>query len=259
MSGSTDSKTSLGASTTITLTQQDIYSGELLLLDATHPFVGKSELVLISSERPKNEMGSNIYSILGIQSLSLKPNVLKQFNSMASDFYKQSNDDNLLVFNAYDQTKSSQSAIYESGTALQLGYYSQDDSGEFIRNESIYGTDTYSWIYENCHKYGFIVLENEAETDNNGNSLGSNVFRYVGIPHAKVITERKISFESYLEYLKESSSYSSPLSTEVGSYKCAIYYLSANEPHAVPSKYEYTVSGNNSDGYIITVAIPKNK
>ena len=250
-------KTSLGASKTVTLSQQDMYSGDLLLLDATHPLVVKSEVVLMSTDRPKTETGSSIYSVLGTTSLSLQANVLKQFNAMVSDFYEQSNDDNLLVYNAYDSQKSSQSAVYESGTAVQLGYYSQDNSGEYIRNESIYGIDTYSWIYENCHKYGFVVLNSEAETDNDGNSLGSSVFRYVGIPHASAMTERKLSFESYLEYLKENTSYSSPMNIEAGSYKYAVYYLSANGTHTVPAKHEYSVSGNNADGYIITVAIPK--
>ena len=250
-------KISIGTTKTVTLSSEDIYSGDLLLLDATHPLAEPAQVVLMSTNRPKTETGSSIYSLLGTTSLSLRADVLKQFNAMAEDFYKQTKDDNLLVYNAYDATKSSQAAIYESGTALSLGYYGAPVDEEYPKNDSIYGVEVYSWLYDNCYKYGFVVLNSEAETDNDGNSLGSSVFRYVGIPHATAIAEKKLSFERYLEYLKENTSARAPLSIGTSTSQYAVYYISARGTHTVPSKYEYTVSGNNADGYIVTVKIPR--
>lgn len=252
-----EQKINIGETQTVTLPSDDIYSGDLLLLDATHPLANPAKVVLISSDRPKNESGGRIYSILGTSSLSLRADALKQFNAMIEDFYSQTKDDNLLVYDAYDATKSSQSAIYESGTAVALGYYSPIGNDEYGRNPSIYGVEVYSWIYENCHKYGFILLENEENTDDE--EQGSNIFRYIGVPHSFVINEKKISFERYLEYLKESTSHRDPISIEAISSKYAIYYIPANGTHIVPAKYEYTVSGNNADGYIVTVKLPKNQ
>ena len=247
-------KLSIGATKIITIPQSDIYSGDLLLLDATHPFNNDASVTLMKTDRPKTDVGVPIYSVSNTASLSLRADALKQFNAMMEDFYKESKDDNLLVFNAYDSSKSSQAAIYESGTSLSLGYYTPLGNGEYARNESIYGVETYAWIYENCHKYGFTLLESEAEIDDDGEYLGSNVFRYVGVPHATAMAERKLSFEGYLSYLKENTSASNPM----GIMTYAIYYLGAQDSHAVPAKYKYSVSGNNADGFIITVDLSKN-
>ena len=247
----------IGATQTVTLPAEDIYSGDLLLLDATHPLANSAEVTLMSADRPKTDTEGRIYSILGVSTLSLRADVLKQFNAMMVDFYAQTKDDNLLVYNAYDTSKSSQAPIYESGTAVALGYYSPAGNGEFKRNESVYGVEIYGWIYENAHKYGFALLHSEAETDDEGESLGSNVFRYVGIPHATAMAEKNLTFESYLTYLKENTSPDSPLQLAIGADKYAIYYQSAGGSQSVPTKYEYTVSGNNADGYIITAELSK--
>ena len=248
---------SIGATTTVTLSQQDIYSGDLLLLDASHPLIDEVSVSLIRDTRPKNEAGNFVYSILGTNTLSLRSDALKQFNAMAEAFYKQSKDDNLIVFNAYDPSKSSQAAIYEAGTTVALGYYSQNSNKEYVRNESIYGIGTYNWIYNNAHRYGFVLLSSEAQTDEDGKSLGSNVFRYVGIPHAVAMSTKRLSFERYLEYLKEKTYPDAPLAINASAGKYAIYYLSATDAHTVPTQYQYDVSGNNVDGYIITVDLSK--
>ena len=246
-------KLNIGLTKTLTIPQSDIYSGDLLLLDATHPLHKTTSVTLMSVERPKTDTGSSIYSVRNTASLSLRADVLKQFNAMMEDFYKQTKDDNLLVYDAYDSSKSSQAAIYESGASLSLGYYTPLNNGEYARNESIYGVEVYNWIYDNCHKYGFTLLESEAEIDDDGEYIGSNVFRYVGIPHATAMAERKLSFEDYLSYLKENTSAAKPL----GIMTYAIYYLGAQDSHVVPEKYEYSVSGNNADGFIITVDLSK--
>ena len=126
-----------------------------------------------------------------------------------------------------------------------------------MRNESIYNVPTYSWIYSNAHKYGFILLSSEAQTDENGKSLGSNVFRYVGAPHAIAMVTKKLSFEDYLDYLKSNTSADAPLSVKSSGKTYAIYYFEASAEHVVPTEYSYTVSGNNTDGYIITVDTSK--
>ena len=248
---------SIGNTETVTLSQADIHSGKLLLLNAENPLKSAPQVMLIATDRPKTEAGRPVYSVLGMANLSLEYDALKQFNLMAEQFYKNTKDDNLFVSTAYDASKSSQSPLYEAGNTVALGYYSTNEKGETLRNESIYNVDKFSWIYSNAHKYGFVLLTSEAQTDDNGKSLGSNVFRYVGAPHSVAMASKKLSFESYLEYLKTKTSVDSPLSVKASGKTYAIYYVAAAAEHKVPTEYAYTVSGNNTDGYIITVDLSK--
>lgn len=243
----------IGDTTVITLTESDIYKGDLLLLDATHPLQSEVPVTLIAPTRPKNEKtGTPVYSLMGTGTLSLNEQALKQFNLLAEAFFKSSGDDNLLIYNAYDGTKSSQAAIYESGSTLSLGYYSLNSEGEYVRNASIYGVGTYNWVYNNAHKYGFILLSEEAGEDDQG----SNVFRYVGIPHATAMHTKRLSLSEYMEKLKETSP-EEPMAITANRSSYAIYYLSSTDEHRVPISYEYDISGNNADGYVITVNLSK--
>ena len=81
-------------------------------------------------------------------------------------------------------------------------------------------------------------------------SVGANVFRYVGKAHATYMKEKSIAtVEEYVELLKTKNS-SAPLS--LGN-KVYAFYVANTATAAVSSKYAYTVSGNNIDGYIVTV------
>ena len=66
----------------------------------------------------------------------------------------------------------------------------------------------------------------------------------------------KLQLSTYLEQLR-STTPDAPLLTKVGKITYASYYLSADGEILVPTEHEYTVSGNNTDGYIITVSITK--
>jgi hypothetical protein len=48
-----------------------------------------------------------------------------------------------------------------------------------------------------------------------------------------------------------------PLLTKIGKYTYASYFIADGADQVVPADYNYTVSGNNSDGYIITAIITK--
>ena len=248
-----EQKISIGNTVAITLPSDGVYKGDLLVLDATHPLQNDVDVTLIAPTRPKNEKtGTPLYSLMGTGTLSLNSDALKHFNMLAEAFFKASGDDNLLIYNAYDGTKSSQSAIYESGSALSLGYYSLESNGEYKRNTSIYGVSTYNWVYNNAHRYGFVLLSGEVADGEEG----SNVFRYVGIPHATAMHTKKLNFSQYIQRLKDTTP-EEPLSITAGRNSYAIYYLPANGEHRVPVSYDYEVSGNNVDGYVITVLLTK--
>ncbi len=257
-----DEPVNIGPTEIITLDSTEIYSGNLLLLDNEHSFKGNAEVILMSSEdkeRPQTDMGTNAYTIGETNRFSGTEDAVDALNNMIKDFYKSVRDDNIYISNAYDTERvDTQDAIYASGTAFELKYYSAAADKNWSKKDSIYGVSTYNWIYNNAHKYGFVVVNGVNGVDENGKEIGSSVFRYIGIPNATAAKSSKQSFDAYLEALKATTP-EAPISTKVGTVRYAIYYISASAEHKVPTDYEYTVSGNNTDGYIITVDLSAKK
>jgi D-alanyl-D-alanine carboxypeptidase len=167
-------------------------------------------------------------------------------NKMLGAFYKAMKDDNIIIANSYDTTKAeTQDAIYSSGEAFEFTYFHDYEANSEDRR-SIYGVQLYSWIYTNAYKYGFVTV-GEGET---------NVFRYVGVVHSTAMKQSDLSFDEYLDVLKTKTP-DDPIKVSASGSSYAIYYVAKDGEHLVPKNYEYTVSGNNVDGYVITVNLSK--
>ncbi len=242
------------------LGEDAIYSGTLLALDSTNRYKGEDETVTVRDRegRPKTDTNGNVYTISSPsakddQDFRATPETIDAFNAMIKEFYRASSpkDDNICIISAYSKIeKDNIPPLYTSGHTFELGYYVDynTDPGN-IKN--IYGVEKYSWIYSNAHKYGFINLRAP-------DGSGTGVFRYIGIPHATYIKTKSIDFDTYLEQLR-SATHAEPLLMKIGKITYASYFVSAAGEHLVPADYEYTVSGNNYDGYIITAEITETK
>ena len=254
--GSTNLQVSVGSTTPTTLDAEGVYLGDLVILDNTHRFQGDPNAVVIRNYegRPKTQTGSNVYSIVArgtSEELDFRgtPEAIEALNLMMADFYRAKADDNLCITRAYTlASKSTVDGVFTAASAFELEYY-YEYPGDI---RSIYGVEKYDWIYANAHKYGFISVEDPTAEEGGG----SDVFRYVGIAHATYIKAKKLTLASYLEQLRAATP-ESPLLTKVGRVTYASYFLAAEGEHLVPSEYEYTVSGNGTDGYIVTASISK--
>ncbi len=116
------------------------------------------------------------------------------------------------------------------------------------------GYDEESWIVENCWKYGFIVRYPEGKSDKTGHSFCPWHLRYVGKVHAALMNSKDLCLEEYVEYLKDYT-LDEPCSFDFDGVTYEIYtVVSQGEVTAVrvPVSGNYTVSGDNSDRFIIT-------
>ena len=247
---------SIGETEAITLDAASIHSGNLLILDNAHRYQGDPETVIIRAYegRPKTQTGSNVYSIVsrGVsEELDFRgtSEAVSALNLMMADFYAAKADDNLCITRAYTlASKDTTDAPFTAATTFELEYY-YEYPGEI---RGIYGVEKYDWIYANAYKYGFVNIDDPAASEYGGSGL----FRYVGVAHATYMKTKKLQLSTYLEQLR-STTPDAPLLTKVGKITYASYYLSADGEILVPTEHEYTVSGNNTDGYIITVSITK--
>ncbi len=233
--------------TTTTFDATQLSMGNLLLVDADHPCTATPVTKKIDGTRPSVEGVGAVYSVWDTTNYALTEETLNAFNSMMSDFYEETKDANLYVMAAYNPTAVNQvTPLHKTGCAVSLGYY-DPSAGE--KKSSIYNVDTYEWIYDNAASYGFIQASAEEGEE--------HIFRYVGVAHATYMFNNNKTLSEYLT-LVQTKSCRSPLSitakdAEGNSVGYSVYYLASGSDLIVPTKYHYTVSGDNMGGYIITV------
>lgn len=80
-------------------------------------------------------------------------------------------------------------------------------------------------------------------------------FRYVGTPHAKLMYERNMVLEEYIQWIKQYDMVRNPLVITDGTKEISIGYVKEENCReiTVPEGSVAEISGNNVDGFIITI------
>lgn len=256
----------------IAVTREDLSKGSLILVNDENPirYYDESELVSIS------ETNEGAYQVKD-KSVKLNQEAITALNKMLMDFKEAKGDNELIIVSGYRDFNAQEKIHYETiinegteqannyvakpdrsehhtGLAIDLGIYHADGtSSEYD------GTGIYSWINDNCYKYGFILRYESEKKDKTGISKEPWHFRYVGKVHATIMNELNLCLEEYILYLKNYSYYTNPGQgiAEVGK-NYSIYYVPAENDITyipIPKSKDYTVSGNNKDGFIVTVML----
>ena len=238
--------------------QNDAMSeGSLILVknttDATAPEKEALELVNIYNNRPKG-----LYKLSG-SGLVLEKEAFEAFNEMTEAFLTATQVSDIMINDAFVAIKDlkNRDIFYDyadlaSGRTVRLTVF-PSDKGKM-------GEGVYLWLEDHCSKYGYILRYPSDKTEQTGAASSVSVYRYVGVPHSKYMTENSITLEEYLEEIK-SRDYTDPLVYTDADSKDTyyIYYQQAGTGTStnikVPSELEYTFSGNNTDGFIITVSV----
>ncbi len=123
----------------------------------------------------------------------------------------------------------------------------------------------HAWIFNNAHKYGFVMRYPDEKSSITGVAPGYEYcFRYVGVAHATYMKEHGYCLEEYVEVLKQNHTINNPLRTKgADGHSYDVYYVPAVADQTlltnflVPSNYQYTISGDNCGGFIVTVDLSK--
>lgn len=260
--------------------ETDLHKGELILINGDYSYTGNDVNDLVSSyDYRTNAEGVKIMSLKD-SSVSSKKVVLESLNAMLSDFYKETGIKDVMLVSAY-RSEEYQKELYDAdlkktgldySTTVEKPGHSEHHSAyalDFQLDKEGYpyfnGEGDYKWIYENCYKYGFILRYEADKSSITGINAEGWHFRYVGVPHAQLIYHSKLCYEEYVLSIKQYSR-ANPLYVDVleNGNRYAIYYVEADKtkgttnvdiPLKNGSEYKYTISGNNCDGYIVTVVI----
>lgn len=241
--------------------------GPLVLVNKDHKYTfpsGVSQLVEIRSSRIKSADGNYAFSC-DYEKL-MHTEAMQSFNKMMDAFYVATGNGDALVFDAY-RTAEQQDAM---GSSTKGGHSDHHtgylvtikfliDGRMYDQNEALVAT-AYAWLAEHAHEYGFVTRYPENKVAATGVSGYSNAFRYVGTAHATYMYQNNLCLEEYVETLKSYDLNGAHLSvTDAQGVKYEIYRIEASTAAQtsvqVPEGKQYTISGDNTGGLIVTVTL----
>ena len=248
-----------------------ITRGDLILINKDHEYIFSEEDVFTPIYGNKNQGYKVSYA-----TITLNQPTLDALNAFMLDFSEETGRRNIQVISGF-RSYETQEELYNSRVAKQgeeeaskltaRPGHSEHHSGYAVDfnlltnngTQEITNEGDYTWVYEHAHEYGFIQRYSNEKSDLTGISDEPWHFRYVGIPHASVMTERGYCLEEYMQYLLGFPFGVSHLTvTGPDEKEYEIYYVAANTTGSttsipVPNKGSYTISGNNADGFIVTI------
>lgn len=238
----------------------DTLVGDLVLVNQENeykfPDAAQKTLVRIYDYRAKTEDGKFFYSLVE-QQYKLQTSAIDSLNEMMLKNYEITGDI-IKITDAYRTLQAQEGkdtapgySDHHTGYCFSIRY----DNGDHIESDH--------WIYQNAHKYGFVVRYPEEKESITKVSGYTYCLRYVGVPHATYMYENNLCMEEYLDLLKNSYSSAATRLTisAADGFDYDVYYVAASDSEVttidVPtSDFTYTVSGDNRGGFIVTVKKP---
>ena len=213
-------------------------------------------------------------------------------NAMTEAFYTETGSDDMIIVSGYRDVQSQRdiyndrvatqgeemAALYvatpghsehHTGLAMDLTFYT--DKGASV---SIEEYEHGPWINEHCDEYGFVLRYPSDKVDITKIGYEYWHYRYVGVPHARIMSEKRLCLEEYITYIKDYTTDTKLLwiqkngmmadvsVTALPSEGTLVYYVPMAEGETTEIKvprgnifHDTEISGNNVDGFIVTVHI----
>jgi len=244
----------------------DMHLGELILVNNNIPyrFAANNDLAGLYDNKNKAYKVKDMNVMLNLS-------IISRLNDLMQGFYDKYGDSSVTVISGYrtyeyqeelyNQKVSEDGALeaakwiakpgsseHHTGFAVDFGVYT--DNG---KSSEYSGKGKYSWINENAYKFGFIVRYPDDKKDITGIFYEPWHFRYIGNPHSLLVSKLDMCLEEYIEYLKEFKFGQKHLNiTDYDGKEYEIYFVEGLDV-PVPREKQYKISGNNMDGFIVTV------
>lgn len=229
---------------TISLEQASIYQGNL---------------ILVNKETRLQEDPTNLAQIPDnlVANVHVDSDYLLDARALKSLYYlfEAAQHDGVMHFTLNSAYRSGklQQQLYEkssAGYSLPSGY-SEHQSGLSIDIGSTQGTMEKTiegdWLAKNAHEYGFVLRYPAHKTDITGIAFEPWHFRYVGLPHSKMMEKKDFVLEEYLQFLQQEKHYQ----VAIDDITYVVQYVQHTQA-TIPDTESYWISGDNVGGYIIT-------
>lgn len=240
---------------TIELTQNNIYQGNLILVNDKHQLKMDYEKELVEYKgqimhRDVSKMLDYAFCKLQVESQIKIISGYRCFNEQ-KELYETS-----LKENGWEYTKKyvayPRCSEHETGLAIDLALL--QDKIDFICPSFPY-EGICQQFRDICHQYGFIERYKKDKQDLTHIDQEPWHFRYVGFPHSQIIEDKKLCLEEYHQFIKKYSIYQ-PLQFVHRQQLIEIFYVPVTNDHTticIKDDALYQISGNNKDGVIVTL------
>ena len=255
---------------TLVISQKAVCAGNLILVNGQYPYhegIAECYLVPVNSyySRLKIVSGSNKVLLERRASVILSKlmNELDGWREISAvsgwrskreqqGIYEQSLRENGEAFTEQFVARPDHSE-HQTGLAIDLGLKKAEI--DFIRPDF-----PYSGICQTFRKkavaYGFIERYPKGKENITGIAQEPWHFRYVGAPHASIMTELSLALEEYHTFLKQYPYGKKSFEYRSGQQNIGVSYIEAatgtDTKFEIDDDIPYSVSGNNVDGFVLT-------
>lgn len=248
---------------TVTLRKKDVHSGYLILVNREHPIrqemlLNKMELMPFHTEYEGILLERSTATLLTevIHSVGCSKEIVP-VSGYRSRAEQEKLFDNSLIERGREFTEQyvayPDCSEHQTGLAIDLGQ-------NRINIDYIAPSLPYDGIFSEFRRkavhYGFIERYEKGKEAITGISHEPWHFRYVGYPHAQIMKRHHFCLEEYIVFLRDFPLRGQPYKFNNGERNFEIFYTPAEEGQTVielPENTMYQISGNNSDGFIVTV------
>ena len=248
------------ARTGIKLEHEQIYRGNLILVNASFPLKegAAKDLVPVDPSIPDVRMKHDAADVLQLvlEKISADGDIVPVSGYRSSEeqteLYRES-----LRLNGKEFTEKyvalPDHSEHQTGLAIDLGL----NCGEidFIRPNFPYEGICEKFRRE-APNYGFIERYKKGKEKITGIAHEPWHFRYVGYPHSNIMEDVDLSLEEYIDFLKNYRDDRHLIYDGADGVYMEIFYVPAAEdetPISLQQAGVYRISGNNMDGFIVTV------
>ncbi|WP_295075681.1 M15 family metallopeptidase [Ruminococcus sp.] len=246
------------------------FYGDLILINRDHEYFTSFNEDLVNIYDMNVENNCHCFSIVDT-SYTILRQVYGPMSKMIQDFYDIYANDTLEIYGSY-RTKEFQDELYQKDLAstgesdskrVAPAGFSEHESGlafDFTETENYdyNGEGDFAWLNANCYKYGFIVRYTRSKESITKFRDEPWHFRYVGKPHAYYMDSHDLCLEEYIDLLRKYPYSGEHLEFSDDKNDYEIYFVAADDSSEktsipVPNGERYEISGNNVDGFIVTV------
>ena len=224
-------------------------AGALTIVDEHHP-AGE---VRMSGMVSLNDVKNDFYTLMSTE-IMLDQDAAEAWNKLMEDYTKATDLTDFIVYGTNNTYTGDGSLCPQAFPESAMGNCVDVALNGYGSVISYDGADTEGWVLQNCAKYGFIVRYPQGKEAKTSHEYCPWHLRYVGNVHAAVMAEKGLCLEEYLDFLK-SYSFDNAFTYNLNGVNYEIYSVASqgdSTPVRVPVSGDYTISGNNSDRYIIT-------
>lgn len=246
----------------LTFRKQDIYKGDLILVNSGHPIKEEPlpfELMQVHLDYPEitlrkraNQMLNQLIRNIGGTHQIVPVSGYRSIYEQASIYEECLREEGVGYTTNFVALPNC--SEHQTGLAIDLAENKPDI--DYICPEFPY-TGICQIFRENAARYGFIERYQEGKEAITNVAKEPWHFRYVGCPHAQLIQQQDLTLEEYIEGLKQYRQDGSPWHCCMDGQRYEIFFVPADDSDqlavALPPHACCQVSGNNEDGLIITL------